>query len=125
MFGIRKKRKLDQWAGHDVRKLIPVRRLEHEALEDDGLIRLLQPRFKDGILGRFLQPHLPQERAHVKVELDARGSAIWRAIDGRSSVAELVRLFIERYPDDTEQAPERVWRFLAVMAHHGFIDLAV
>ena len=100
-----------------------MRRIGHEASGEDGIIRLLEPRFKDRLLGRFLQPLLPRERAHVKVALDAQGSDIWRAIDGRTRIAELVRMFVERYPDDTEQAPERVWRYLAVMEHHGFIDI--
>jgi len=104
--------------------LVPVRRIESEIFDAEDRIRLLDPRFKKGLLGRFLQSRLPRERAHVKVELDARGSDLWRAIDGRCKVADLVRLFEDRYPDDTEQAADRVWRFLAVMEHHGFIELS-
>jgi hypothetical protein len=123
VFGLGKKRERPQWAGLDAMDLVPVRRIESELFDAEDRIRLLEPRFKKGLLGRFLQSRLPRNRAHVKVELDARGSDLWRAIDGRASVADLVRLFVERYPDDTEQAAERVWRFLAVMEHHGFIEL--
>ncbi len=123
MFGLRRKQPEDRWGGLDARDMVPVRRIESELFDAEDRIRLLDPRFKNGLLGRFLQSRLPRDRAHVKVELDARGSDLWRAIDGRSSVADLVRRFRERYPDDTEQAADRVWRFLAVMEHHGFITL--
>ncbi|MBU0743339.1 PqqD family protein [bacterium] len=123
MFGFKKTPKPDRWKGRNVLELVPVQLVAHEASGTDGLVRLLEPRFRDRLLGRILQPRLPRERAHVKVELDARGSDIWRAIDGRTSVAELVGLFVARHPDDSQQAPERVWRFLAVMEHHGFIEL--
>jgi len=123
MFSRRKKKNTERWVGQDVRSLVPHRRVAHEASGEDGLLRLLEPRFKGPVLGRLLQPRLPRERAHVRVELDGRGSDIWRAIDGRTDVAGLVLMFVERYPDDAEQAPERVWRFLAVMEHHGFIEL--
>ena len=123
MFGLVKRRRQDRWVGCNVMELVPVRRVESEKGVEDGNVRLLEPRFKGRLLGRFLQTRLPRERAHVKVELDAQGSDLWRAIDGHICIAELVRLFVARYPDDTQQAPERVWRYLAVMEHHGFIDL--
>jgi len=124
MFGIGAKRKAAAWEGHGVSEIIPTRRVAHEDTPDDG-IRLLDPRFKGAILGRLLQPRLPAKRAHVKVDLDDRGCLIWRHMDGVRTVADLAVLFEAAFPEDTEQSQERVWRYIAVMEHHGFVALAL
>ena len=122
MFGFGTKRTPAAWEGHAVSEIVPSRRVAHEDTPDRG-IRLLDPRFKGAILGRLLQPRLPAHRAHVKVDLDDRGCLIWRSIDGVRTVADLAKLFETAYPEDADQAQERVWRYVAVMEHHGFVDL--
>ena len=123
MLGSRKKERQNRWEGVNVLDLVPQRLIAHES-GDDGLLNLLDPRFKGRLLG-WLQPRLPAGRAYVKVRLDAQGSIIWQALDGESTVSDVVRGFVARNPEDAEQAAERVWRFLTAMEHHGFISLSL
>ncbi len=125
MFGIGAKRKPAAWEGHSVSEIVPSRLIESVDRPDEAGIRLLDPRFKGRILGRLLQPRLPAKRAHVHVDLDEQGCIIWKNIDGKRSVADLTVLFTEAFPDDSEQAQERVWRYIVVMEHHGFVELGL
>ncbi len=123
MFGLGSKRPA-AWEGRSTAELIPCRRIAHETTPEGGL-RLLEPRFKSGLLGRLLQPRLPAERAHVHVTLDERGRFLWLNMNGQRTVAELASLFVEQFPDDAEQAADRVWRYVAVMEHHGFLAFEI
>ena len=107
-------------AGKDFMQLVPVASVDHR-MADDGRITLLPPRFASGLSARLLQPRLPAERSHIRVVLDKRGAAIWPHIDGRRPVHELVRLFEEAFPEDRDEAVERVCRWLGGVYKHGFI----
>lgn len=54
-----------------------------------------------------------------RVRLDETGSAVWRSIDGRRTVAEVAQAVA------VEGAEERVGRFVAELAGLGFLDLRV
>lgn len=124
MFGSARPRQPAAWEGQTLDRLVPRRRIAHETTAEGGL-SLLDPRFKGRILWWLLQPRLHAERAHVHVALDERGRFIWLGMDGIRTVAELVVLFVERFPKDIDQAAERVWRYVAVMEHHGFVEFGI
>jgi Coenzyme PQQ synthesis protein D (PqqD) len=95
-----------------------------ESLADGAAqVVLLEPRFRGGPLSRWLQARLPPERAHVEVRLDAFGSTIWRLLDGRRNLAGIMCAFVAAYPDQADQASERVWIFLQELERHGFVSL--
>jgi len=83
---------------------------------------LLEPRFRRGPFARWLQSRLPPERAHVEVRLEAFGSTIWRLLDGRRNLADIMRGFVAAHPDQAEQASERVWIYLQELERHGFVS---
>lgn len=101
---------------------IPVPTVEAEPLGTDQRIQLLSPRYRDPLIRRFVLPRLPSDMRWDRYPLDIRGSRIWRLIDGRRTVAELVAEYQWIYPDDTTQVAERIGRFLMTLQHHGFID---
>lgn len=107
-------------AGRDFMQLVPVAVVEHR-LAPDGGVTLLPPRFAHGLTAWLLQPRLPEERRHVRVVLDKRGAVIWPHIDGRRPVHELVRLFEEAFPEDRDEAVDRVCRWVGGVYKHGFI----
>ena len=124
MLGLGRRNKRSEWEGRGLHELVPHRLIAHESTAEGGL-RLLEPRFKGPVLGRLLQPRLPRNRAHVHVDLDERGRFLWLSMDGTHSVSDLVAMFGERFPDDAEQVHERVWRYVAVMEHHGFLEFEI
>ena len=44
-------------------------------------------------------------------------------MDGKRSVAELVRIMEDAFPDETDRMLDRVVAFIATLQHNGFIPL--
>ncbi len=110
-----------RWAGKDVTGLIPVRRVESTPdLEREGCDVLLLPRFRSGPAARWIQPRLRPERAHIRVRLDPHGTFVWRCVDGRTTVGEIIARFEAAHPDQNE-VPGRVWMFLTAMERNGLV----
>ncbi len=94
-----------------------------DAVEDPetGRLIVLLPRFRDPFWGRYLQPRLPESRRWVKVRLDGRGAVLWRAMDGRKPVRELVGAYEAAFPDDVAEAAERVSQWVYAGYESGLI----
>ena len=58
-----------------------------------------------------------------RLELDALGTAVWRMIDGRRSVADIIRSFADRYGVLEQEAEIAVTRFLRALGRRGLIGL--
>lgn len=98
--------------------LIPKRLIEYEAGED-SIVTLLAPRFKSGILRKWLQPRL--KRPLLKVKLDEIGSAAWLLCDGKRSVKEIAQPLRERFQDKIEPCYDRLGAFLGQLEGAHFI----
>ncbi len=111
--------------GERILELVPRTLVGARETPIDGAsqVVLLEPRFHHGSLSRWLQSRLPPERAHVEVRLEAFGSTIWRLLDGRRNLAEIMRGFVAAHPEQADQASERVWLFLQELERHGFVSL--
>jgi hypothetical protein len=101
---------------------IPVRQHDYEQ-HPDGLVTVLVPKFTSALARRLLVPLL--RRPHIRMHLDAVGSAAWLAMDGRASVAGLVSLVRERFGGTEEDAARRVTLFLRQLGREGSIILVV
>lgn len=102
----------------DLLDLRPQRLVDHE-LDDEGLISLLEPKFRGPILGRLLQPRL--SKPYIRIHLDEVGSAIWRACDGETTVREISEELAERYGEDFDPDHGRLARFLLAMELRRFV----
>lgn len=111
------------WQGYDYLDLVPRKLVEAAPSSDGGAVSLLVPRYRDAIWGRLLQPRLGPGKRFVKVPLEARGAALWTAIDGQRTVRDLVPVVGEVAPDDLDNLPRRVCLFVQAMADNGFIAL--
>ncbi len=102
---------------------IPRRTVEAEMVGADDRVNLLSPRYRDPILKRFVVPRLPDDMRWDRYPLDVRGSRIWRLVDGRRTVAEIVWAYRRLYPEDRVQVGERIGRFLLMLKQHGFVEV--
>jgi len=95
----------------------PARARKWETTED-GLVRILVPRFNGRILGRFLMPRLRDP--FFRVRLDEVGSFIWELCDGARNWEEIASLLEERFPD-MEDARDRLGLFLNHLLAQGHV----
>lgn len=109
-----------RWTGVDFMTLVPARLAETTETDDGGIV-ILMPRFAGTIYARWLQPLVRREKKYIRVPLDERGSYLWRRIDGRRTVGDLVTGFVAAFPADTEQAATRVCQYLYNLADNRFI----
>lgn len=94
---------------------VPVRTIQHETGNDDGVV-LLRPKFMSGILAKYFQPHIKHQ--YYKVRLDEIGSTTWRAIDGVRTVGEIADMLRQSFGDRVEPPYERCSRFINSL-HQG------
>ena len=111
------------WAGIDYLDLVPRRVVGYEAPEGGANVVLLVPRYRDGVWGRLIQPRLGPAKRFVRVPLEARGSALWRAMDGGRTVRDLMPAAHEAAPDDDADLARRVCLYVQNLADNGFIRL--
>ena len=110
-----------RWKGVDFAHLVPVQDAPSTEGSDDGQVVLLQERYQGWLLSRLLQPRLPEDKKYLKVPLEARGSFLWSLMDGQRTVADLVTAFVTEFPDETNQAGERVAGYLYNLERNGFL----
>ncbi len=101
---------------YNLLELTPVRVNEHE--ENEGLIRILIPKFKN----KFLLSLIPKGKSkHIRVKLDEIGSATWLAINGRKKVNNIVAELREKFGEKIEPAEDRVSKFIGGLNLHNLI----
>lgn len=120
-----------KWDDVDYLDLVPTRRVafeERPAVGDDTegpQIVLLVPRYRDPVWGRILQPRLGPGKRFVRVPLEARGSALWRGMDGRATVRDLLTVAESAAPGDGEDLARRVCLYLQALVDNGFVAVAL
>jgi len=98
---------------------VPVRRGRSEERADGG-VTVFVPRFTSAFARRFVLPLFA--RPEFRVQLDDIGSAVWRACDGRTTVAEIVAALEARTGADLGELRGRVLQFLGRLAREGSIQ---
>ena len=89
--------------------LIPVRIREWEKLAQNQIV-ILQPKFRNRWLARWLLPRM--KRPHYRVKLDEFGSWVWIHCDGRTTVKEIGFSLKERFGETIEPVYDRLSIFL-------------
>lgn len=101
----------------NILNLTPKRLLDYE-VNNDGLINVLVPRFKN----HFLQKLAFQKRTpYIKANLDKIGSITWELIDGKRTSADIANLLTEKYGEELKQVYERIGIFLQKLNQNNFI----
>ncbi len=101
--------------------LIP-RRIGQFEKNDEGLVTLLMPRFRNRLLRRLFEPRLGPERRWFKIKLDDIGSAVWLLCDGKRTVREIGDALGERFRERLEQQRyERLGTFFQQLERGRFV----
>ena len=90
--------------------------------ESDGTVVIAFPRFKYDWMRRFLLPKGMSPDIHVRLE--EHGSAVWRLIDGRRTVREIISLLAVHFQSDENYA-SRVTTYVMQLQKDGFIKLGI
>jgi hypothetical protein len=110
-----------KWRGVDFMGLVPEHACGWERGDRPGQVVVLQPRFHKGVMGRFLQPRLKDNKKYLRIPLEERGSFLWGLMDGRRTVGELTETFRGQFPGEADQVPQRVATYLYQMADNQII----
>jgi hypothetical protein len=96
-----------------------------ESLTAEGLVRLSLPvAVRPALAGLARRFGLWDGRVLRKtVELDRLGTAVWRAIDGRSSVADIAAGLARDFQLDPREAELAVAAFLRLLGRRGAIGV--
>lgn len=107
----------------NIMDVVPVYR-DHILFEDgeDGCVVLAYPRFRKAWMRRWLLPSCLSPYIHVPLE--KHGTAVWKAIDGKSTVAELVGRLAEHFQGE-ENYEIRVVTYLVQLQKDGFISFRI
>ena len=99
---------------------IPVPAEQIVAKEVGGYMVLAYPRFKKQWMRRWLLPR--HMSPYIHVTLEEHGTAVWKLIDGKRSVRDIVGLLAGHFAGDEEYA-SRVTTYLMQLQKDGFVRL--
>ena len=98
--------------------LIPVRIHNHK-VEEDGIVTILVPKFKNEKFARFFIP--ARKSIYISINLDELGSAVWLAMDGNKNTTAICNELTEAFGEKIHPAEERVVKFLSGLYHNKHI----
>lgn len=84
---------------------------------------LAYPRFKYQWMRRFLLPKGMSPDIHVRLE--EHGTAVWKLIDGRRTVREIIALLAGHFGEGEEKYSPRVTAYVMQLRKDGLIKLVV
>lgn len=87
---------------------------------EDGCVVLILPRFRKVWMQRWLLPKALSPE--VRIRLEEHGTAVWKLIDGRHTVAEIIALLQPHFEPDENYA-SRVAAYVVQLQRDGFIRL--
>jgi len=105
---------------------IPVKSLQIDATQlDSGEIQLAYPTYMRPWFAKLLQG-LTGSAATVhtkKLQLDALGTAVWKLLDGKRSVQQVIQQFAVTYSLHPKEAEVAVSQFLRELGKRGLIGM--
>ncbi|MEK9138860.1 MAG: PqqD family protein [Bacteroidota bacterium] len=102
--------------------LKPKRNLEWETGQANTVV-LVIPKFKNRLLIKWLVPMLA--KPNIKVNLDERGSHIWRQCDGNTTVARMGEEMSTKFGEPLDSTYERIGKFVQQLARDKFVVLNI
>lgn len=87
---------------------------------EDECAVLILPRFRKAWMQRWLVPKALSRE--VRIPLEEHGSAVWRLMDGRRTVGEIIGLLEQHFEADKNYA-SRVAAYIVQLQRDGFIRL--
>ncbi|MCK4237246.1 MAG: PqqD family protein [Candidatus Krumholzibacteria bacterium] len=100
-------------------ELIPKRMIEYE-VDDENMVTLKAPRFKNRLLKKWLQPRV--KTPFLKVKLDEIGSSVWLLCDGQRNVKDMAGILREKFQEKIEPCYDRLGTFFQQLERTRFIS---
>jgi hypothetical protein len=98
--------------------LVPIRIHNHK-INEDGTVVILVPKFKNEKFARFFIP--ARKSIYISINLDALGSAVWLAMDGKKDTNTICKELTEEFGEKIFPADERIVKFLSGLYHNKHI----
>ena len=89
--------------------LTPIK-LHKDKVSEDGMVTVFVPKFKNELAKKYIVPKLKSSNFNIK--LDELGSEVWKKMDGKNKVHEIIRQLSEKYGDDFKKPEERITKYL-------------
>lgn len=87
-------------------------------LDEKGLVKLIV--YRDSLLDRIVRKLFNTPEKFI-IDLDEQGSHVWKNIDGKRNIAELVELQRNKFGKDAEPAYERLITYVKILNNNNFI----
>ena len=100
--------------------LTPIRLHEHET-DEGGKVVLMVKKFRSEKVTRYM---LGRRSPYYKVKLDELGSAVWKEIDGKSRVSDILHRIMTLHaetPEKTEELESRLSKYLSLLYDNRYI----
>lgn len=95
-------------------------RICNEETDENGLVTILSPKFKNRFAVKYIAPRLRQQ--FFRIKLDELGSAVWKEIDGTRNVRQLASVLQERFGERIAPVFERLPKYLTSLYLQDFIS---
>lgn len=89
--------------------LTPIR-IHKDKVSEDGMVTVFVPKFKNELAKKYIVPKLKSSNFNIK--LDELGSEVWKKMDGKNKVHEIIRQLSEKYGNDFKKPEERITEYL-------------
>jgi hypothetical protein len=96
------------------------RRIHGHEMNDNGLIDVLVPRFKNKFFKKFFIPS--SKSPYIRANLDEFGSETWKLIDGQHRVSAIADILNEKFGEKIHPVLDRLTMFLTNLYRNGFIS---
>lgn len=92
---------------------------EHIITEEEGELSVIAfPRFKRAWIAKYLLPK--GMSPYIRVRLEEHGTAVWKLIDGKRTVHEIISLLADHF-EQQKNYEQRVTTFITQLRKDGFI----
>ncbi len=95
--------------------------IEADQASADGMVLVNRVARGNSLWSRFFSPPIIEQR----LELDELGSFVFRLIDGRRSVAQIIDEFVQRYRVNRREAELCTVAFLRKLAQKRLVSIAI
>jgi hypothetical protein len=89
--------------------LTPIK-LHNDEVSKDGMVTVFVPKFKNELAKKYIVPMMKSSDFNIK--LDELGSEVWKKMDGKNKVHEIIEQLSEKFGDEFKQPEERITKYL-------------
>jgi len=89
--------------------LTPVK-LYSDIINEENLVTVVIPKFKNEFAKKLISPKL--KSADFKLKLEKFGSEVWKNMDGKTKVSDIVKMVSDKFGDEIQPAVDRVSKYI-------------